>query len=106
MTYVISVIVIFFACTVGATVGLGGGVIIKPVLDSLNFCTVDIVNGKADKKHNENRLNDYHRARIAKACKSKIKQSVAEISAYYSTKRNKQRNLFVEFCLLNFVSHY
>ena len=44
MTYIISVIVIFFACTVGATVGLGGGVIIKPVLDSLNFCTVDVAN--------------------------------------------------------------
>ena len=44
MTYIISVIVIFFACTVGATVGLGGGVIIKPVLDSMSFCTVDIVN--------------------------------------------------------------
>lgn len=44
MTYIISVIVIFLACTVGATVGLGGGVIIKPILDSMSFCTVDVVN--------------------------------------------------------------
>lgn len=44
MIYAISVLVIFIACTVGATVGLGGGVIIKPVLDSMGFCTVDIVN--------------------------------------------------------------
>lgn len=42
--YLISAIVILFACTIGATVGFGGGVIIKPILDAMNFCTVDIVN--------------------------------------------------------------
>lgn len=44
LNYVISIIIIFFACTIGATVGFGGGVIIKPVLDAMNFCTVDTVN--------------------------------------------------------------
>lgn len=44
LTYIISTIVIFCACTIGAIVGFGGGVIIKPVLDSMNFCTIDIVN--------------------------------------------------------------
>lgn len=44
MTYIIVAIVIFLSCTVGATVGLGGGVIIKPILDSMNFTTVDVVN--------------------------------------------------------------
>lgn len=42
--YLISALVVFLACTVGATVGFGGGVIIKPILDAMNFCTVDIVN--------------------------------------------------------------
>lgn len=44
MIYVIVSIVIFLSCTIGATVGLGGGVIIKPVLDSMNFASVDVVN--------------------------------------------------------------
>ncbi|HBA93896.1 MAG TPA: sulfite exporter TauE/SafE family protein, partial [Ruminococcaceae bacterium] len=44
MIYIIISIVIFLSCTIGATVGLGGGVIIKPVLDSMNFASVDVVN--------------------------------------------------------------
>lgn len=44
ITTVISSIVILVACTIGAIVGFGGGVIIKPVLDGMGFCTIDIVN--------------------------------------------------------------
>lgn len=41
---VVSTIIILLACSIGAIVGFGGGVIIKPVLDSMNFCTIDVVN--------------------------------------------------------------
>lgn len=44
VTYIISTIIIFLACSIGAIVGFGGGVIIKPVLDGMGFCTIDIVN--------------------------------------------------------------
>lgn len=44
INYIVSVLIIFCACTIGATVGFGGGIIIKPVLDALNFCTIDAVN--------------------------------------------------------------
>lgn len=44
LTYIISCVVIFVACSIGAVVGFGGGIIIKPVLDSMNFCTIDVVN--------------------------------------------------------------
>lgn len=36
-------IVIFIACTVGAIVGIGGGVIIKPVLDFMGYHSVEVV---------------------------------------------------------------
>lgn len=36
-------IIIFFACTVGAIVGIGGGVIIKPLLDCFKIHTVETV---------------------------------------------------------------
>lgn len=36
-------IIIFIACTVGAIVGIGGGVIIKPVLDATRLLSVDDV---------------------------------------------------------------
>ena len=41
---IICVLTILAACTIGAIVGFGGGVIIKPVLDSIGFCTIDVVN--------------------------------------------------------------
>lgn len=44
MIYVVTAVVIFLSCTIGATVGLGGGVIIKPILDSMGFASVDTVN--------------------------------------------------------------
>ena len=44
MIYVVTAVVIFMSCTIGATVGLGGGVIIKPILDSMGFASVDTVN--------------------------------------------------------------
>ena len=36
-------IIIFIACTVGALVGIGGGVIIKPLLDFIGVHTVEVV---------------------------------------------------------------
>lgn len=36
-------IIIFIACTVGAIVGIGGGVIIKPVLDMIGYHSVEVV---------------------------------------------------------------
>lgn len=36
-------LIIFIACAVGATVGIGGGVIIKPVLDFMGYHTVETV---------------------------------------------------------------
>ncbi len=36
-------IIIFIACTVGATVGIGGGVIIKPLLDTFGYHSVEVV---------------------------------------------------------------
>ena len=44
MITVIATITILIACTIGAIVGFGGGVIIKPVLDSMGFATIDVVN--------------------------------------------------------------
>lgn len=41
---IITTITILLACSIGAIVGFGGGVIIKPVLDSMGFCTIDVVN--------------------------------------------------------------
>lgn len=40
----IATLTILIACTIGAIVGFGGGIIIKPVLDSMAFCTIDTVN--------------------------------------------------------------
>ncbi len=36
-------VIIFIACTVGALVGIGGGVIIKPLLDFIGVHTVEVV---------------------------------------------------------------
>lgn len=44
MITVIATITILLACTIGAIVGFGGGIIIKPVLDSMGFATIDVVN--------------------------------------------------------------
>ena len=44
MVYAIIAAVCFFACTVGAICGIGGGVIIKPVLDALNLFPVATIN--------------------------------------------------------------
>ncbi len=44
MIIVITTITILIACTVGAIVGFGGGIIIKPVMDSMGFCSIDTVN--------------------------------------------------------------
>lgn len=43
MVILIYSIIIFIACTIGALVGIGGGVIIKPMLDMIGFHTVDVV---------------------------------------------------------------
>ena len=43
MVTIIYSVVIFLACSVGAIVGIGGGVIIKPVLDFMGYHTVDVV---------------------------------------------------------------
>lgn len=43
MITVIYSAIIFIACTVGAIVGIGGGVIIKPVLDFMGYHTVEVV---------------------------------------------------------------
>lgn len=36
-------IIIFIACTIGAVVGIGGGIIIKPILDFIGFHSVETV---------------------------------------------------------------
>ena len=43
MVILIYSIVIFAACTVGALVGIGGGVIIKPLLDFMGYHSVEVV---------------------------------------------------------------
>lgn len=43
MVEVIYSVIIFAACTIGAIVGIGGGVIIKPVLDFIGIHTVEVV---------------------------------------------------------------
>lgn len=43
MITVLYSIIIFIACTVGAIVGIGGGVIIKPMLDFIGYHTVEVV---------------------------------------------------------------
>lgn len=43
MIAVIYSVIIFIACTVGAIVGIGGGVMIKPVLDFMGYHTVEVV---------------------------------------------------------------
>lgn len=43
MTTLIYSIIIFIACTIGAIVGIGGGVIIKPVLDFIGYHSVEVV---------------------------------------------------------------
>ena len=43
MITIIYAIIIFAACTIGAIVGIGGGVIIKPLLDFIGIHTVDTV---------------------------------------------------------------
>ena len=41
---IIYFLVAILATTIGATAGLGGGVVIKPVLDSINTFTLPTVN--------------------------------------------------------------
>lgn len=43
MITVIYSLIIFIACTIGAIVGIGGGVIIKPLLDLMGYHTVETV---------------------------------------------------------------
>lgn len=43
MVTLIYSIIIFIACTIGAIVGIGGGVIIKPVLDFIGYHSVEVV---------------------------------------------------------------
>lgn len=43
MTTLIYSIIIFIACTIGAIVGIGGGVIIKPVLDFIGYHSIEVV---------------------------------------------------------------
>lgn len=43
MTVILYIIIIFLACTVGAVVGIGGGVIIKPLLDFIGIHSVETV---------------------------------------------------------------
>lgn len=43
MTTIIYSIIIFIACTIGATVGIGGGIIIKPALDLIGYHSVEVV---------------------------------------------------------------
>ena len=42
--YIICFLVALFACTIGSICGMGGGVIIKPVLDALNLYPVATIN--------------------------------------------------------------
>lgn len=42
--YFISLVVAFFACVVGKLCGMGGGVIIKPVLDACSIASVSAIN--------------------------------------------------------------
>lgn len=43
MTTILYSIIIFFACTVGAVVGIGGGIIIKPLLDFIGIHSIETV---------------------------------------------------------------
>lgn len=43
MTAILYSIIIFIACTVGAVVGIGGGIIIKPLLDFIGIHSVETV---------------------------------------------------------------
>ena len=43
MVTVLYSIIIFVACTIGAIVGIGGGVIIKPLLDFIGVHSVEVV---------------------------------------------------------------
>ena len=43
MVAIIYGLIILFASVLGATVGIGGGVIIKPFLDALGYHTVEVV---------------------------------------------------------------
>ena len=43
MTILLYSVIIFFACTVGAVVGIGGGIIIKPLLDFIGIHSVETV---------------------------------------------------------------
>lgn len=44
MKYVIQLLVVLFACTIGKICGMGGGVIIKPALDALGLYSVEVIN--------------------------------------------------------------
>ena len=43
MIYVICCLVAFFACTIGTICGMGGGIVIKPVLDATGVMSVAVV---------------------------------------------------------------
>ena len=42
--YLLVLAISFFACTVGAICGIGGGIIIKPVLDATGVADVATIN--------------------------------------------------------------
>lgn len=43
MIVVLYGLIVFAACMIGSTVGIGGGVIIKPLLDAIGYHTVEVV---------------------------------------------------------------